>query len=119
MQTPETIKSLAETYAAEVQQLSEAAFDSLTHKAASASKHADSGKHKNDDATYDAHDKAMDAHDRAHWAHREKAIDLVNNATGKRMAHPDFHKTLNHHLQQAAHHWNERERHTKLLGKMF
>jgi hypothetical protein len=118
MQTPETIKSLAEAYTSEVQPLNEAAFDSLTHKANSASKHADAAKHPNNDATWDAHDTAAAAHDRAHWAHREKAIDLVSNANGKRLAHPDFHKTLNHHLKQAAHHWHERSRHENFLGKM-
>jgi len=110
-------KSVAEAYANEVQQLNEAAFEHLTVKAAAASKHADSAKHKNVDVSYDAHDKAMDAHDLAHWAHREKAIDLVNNASGKRLADPEFQKTIAHHLSRAGHHFGERERHLDHLKK--
>lgn len=111
-------KSVAETYAAEVNLLNEASFDSMSNKADEASKRA-AAQHKNSSKEYDAHGKAHQAHDNAHWAHRDRAADLIKNASSKRLADPEFHKLVAHHMSKAAHHWNQAEHHDKAQNKMF
>ena len=111
-------KSIAETYAAEVRQLNEAAFDNMSNRADEASKRA-AGQHKSPAREYDAHGKAHHAHDNAHWAHRNRAADLINNAASKRLADPQFHKLVAHHMAKAAYHWEKADHHDKTQQKMF